>query len=102
MKLRRKKVRKAKAQLELNLATKVKENNKYFCKYTNSKRRARENLHPLLDTKGNLVIKDQGKAEVLYVCFASVFNTKTCYSLGTQPPALVARDGEQNRPCMMR
>ena len=59
MKLCREKIRKAKAQLELNLATKVKENNKYFYKYINSKRRARENLHPLLDAKGNLVTKDQ-------------------------------------------
>ncbi len=42
----REKTRKAKAQLELSLATKVKGNNKYFCKYIYSKRRARENLHP--------------------------------------------------------
>ena len=37
----REKISKAKAQLELNLATKVKDNNKYFYKYINSKRRAR-------------------------------------------------------------
>ncbi|RLW96749.1 hypothetical protein EAI66_26110 [Escherichia coli] len=49
VKLCREKIRKAKAQLELNLATKV--SNKYFYKYINSKRRARENLHPLLDAE---------------------------------------------------
>ena len=97
----RDKIRKAKAQLELSLATKVKGNNKYFCKYINSKRRARENLHPLLDTKGNLVTKDQEKAEVLNDSFASVVNSKTCYPLGTQSPVLVDRNGDPNRPCII-
>lgn len=50
VKLCREQIRKAKALQELNLATKVKDSNKYFYKYINSKRRARENLHPLLDT----------------------------------------------------
>ena len=86
MKLCREKIRKAKAQLELILATKVKDNNKHFCNYINSKRRARENLHPLMDTEGSLVTKDQDKLEVLNASFASVFNSKTCYFLGTQPP----------------
>ena len=78
MKLCKEKIRKAKTQLKLNLATEVKGNNKYYYKYTNSKRGARENLHPLLDTKGNLVTKDQDKAEKPNAFFASVFNSKTC------------------------
>ena len=101
MKLCREKIRKAKAELELSLATKPKENSKCFYKHINSKRKARENLHRLLNAKGNLVTKNQDKAEVFNALFASVFNSETCYSLGTQPPALVDRDGEQNRPCMI-
>ena len=101
VKLCREKIRKAKTQLELNLATKVKEN-KYFYKYINSKRKDRESFHPLLDTEGKTVTKDQDKAEVLYALFASVPNSKTCCSsLDTQPLALVGREGEQNRPCVI-
>lgn len=43
------KIRRAKAQLELNL-TAVKESKNYFYKYTSNKSRAKENLHPLLNT----------------------------------------------------
>jgi len=56
----------------------VKDSNKYFYKYINSKRRAKENLHPLLDAEGKVVTKDQDEAEVLNAFFASVFNSKTC------------------------
>ena len=55
----------------------------------------------MLDAEGNLVTKDQDKAEVLNAFLASVFNSKTRYSPGTQPTALVDRDGEQNKPCVI-
>ena len=48
----------AKAELELTMAIKMKVNNKYFYKYINSKRKARENLHPLLGKEGNTMTKD--------------------------------------------
>ena len=52
VKLCRENIRRAKAQLELNLATAVKDNKKCFYKFINSKRRIRENLPPLLDAEG--------------------------------------------------
>ncbi|KAK4810025.1 LOW QUALITY PROTEIN: hypothetical protein QYF61_005088 [Mycteria americana] len=91
----REKIRRAKAELELNLAAAVKDNKKYFLKYISGKRRARENLQPLVDGGGNTVTKDEEKAEVLNAAFASVFNSRVNCSLGTQPPASEDRDGDQ-------
>ncbi|KAK4822089.1 hypothetical protein QYF61_009726 [Mycteria americana] len=96
VRLCREKIRRAKAELELNLATAVKDNKKYFFEYISSKRRAKENLQPLVDGGGNTVTKDEEKAEVPNAFFASVFNSRANCSLGTQPPELEDRDGDQN------
>ncbi|KAK4816622.1 hypothetical protein QYF61_019321 [Mycteria americana] len=64
--------------------------------YISSKRRAKENLQPLVDRGGNTVTKDEEKAEVLNAFFASVFNSRANCSLGTQPLELEDRDGDQN------
>ncbi|KAF1503200.1 hypothetical protein FQV18_0001221, partial [Eudyptula minor novaehollandiae] len=94
----REEMRKAKAQLERNLASVVKDNKKSFYKYINDKKRAKETLHPLLDAGGNVVTEDEEKAEVLNACFASVFNRQTSYPHSTQSTELEDRDSEQETP----
>ena len=69
----REEIRKAKAQLELRLATVVRGNKKCFHKYINNKKSTKESLHPLLDERGNIATKDEENAEILNAFFASVF-----------------------------
>lgn len=66
-----KEIRKAKAQLELKMATSVKDYKKCFYKCINSKRRGKENLRSLLDLMGNIVNKDEEKAKILNTFFTS-------------------------------
>jgi len=77
-------------------------NKKCFYKYINSKRRAKENLHPLLDAVGNVTTEDKEKAEVLNAFFTCVLNSQTNYCWGTLRPHLAVSDGEQNKPCMIQ
>jgi len=69
--------RKAKAHLELKLAGDVKNNKKGFFNYISSKKKARDNVGPLLNEAGVLVMEHAEKAEQLNVFFASVFSIKT-------------------------
>lgn len=90
----REKIGKTKAQAEFSLATAVKDNQKCFYEHISHKRRSKNNLHPLLDVRGNRVTKDEEKAEVFSAFFASVFNSKTSCSLGVQP----LRTGSRMKP----
>lgn len=77
----REKIRRVTAKPELNLVAAVKDKNclsKYIC----NKRRAKEDLHPLLDVEGSSVTKNEGKTAALNASFASVFNSDVS-SLGT-------------------
>ena len=80
VRLCKEKIRKMKAQLELRLASAIKDNKKCFYKYIRNERRAKDNLHPLLDGEwGNITTKDEEKAKVHNALFASVLNSKISY-----------------------
>uniref|UniRef100_A0A8D0KSJ6 Reverse transcriptase domain-containing protein n=1 Tax=Strix occidentalis caurina TaxID=311401 RepID=A0A8D0KSJ6_STROC len=98
VRLCRAEIRRSKAQLEITLASAIKDNKKCFYKYVNSKRKTRESIHPLLDAGGNMVTSDEEKAEVLNAFFASVFNNKTSCIEGIQPPQPEDRDWENEPP----
>jgi len=68
--------RKARAHLELYLARDVKNNKKGFFNYISSKWKTRDNVGPLLNEAGVLVIEDAEQAELLNAFFASVFGAK--------------------------
>ncbi|PKU38262.1 rna-directed dna polymerase from mobile element jockey-like [Limosa lapponica baueri] len=55
----------------------VKDNKKRFFQYINRKRKTRENVGPLMNEVGSLVVEDTEKAELLNAFFASVFTAKT-------------------------
>ncbi|KAG6935691.1 hypothetical protein G0U57_014642, partial [Chelydra serpentina] len=72
----RSEIRKAKSQLELQLARDVKSNKKSFYRYVSNKEEARKSVGPLLNWGGNLVTEDVKKTSVLNAFFASVFTDK--------------------------
>ena len=78
-------VRRANDHLELNLARDVKDNKKGVSKCISNKRKARENVGPLLNGAGNLVTQDMEKVEVLNIFSTSVFTGKTSLQASGRP-----------------
>ena len=68
----RDRIRKAKAQMELNLARDVKDN-KGFYRYIGRRGQAKESAPPLMRGNGELTSSHIQNTEVLNECFASVF-----------------------------
>lgn len=67
-------------------------------KYNENKRKAKENLHSLLDVVGNIATNYEENAEVFNAFFTSVFYSQNSYPQGTQPSKLAHGDGEHNKP----
>ena len=68
----RDRIRKAKVQMELNLARDVKDK-KGFYRYIGRGKQAKKSVPPLMKGNGELASSDIEKAEVLSECFASAF-----------------------------
>ena len=86
-------VRRAKAEMEIGLASRIKDNKKSFFKYIGGKKRVPGNVGPLQDTMGNLVITPDDKANIFNDFFASVFLSRDQFShLPAGPPSGPGRD----------
>ncbi|KAK4831102.1 hypothetical protein QYF61_015405 [Mycteria americana] len=82
-------VRKAKAQLELKPDREVKVNRKGFCRYAGSKRKAEENMGPLLHGAEDTVTKDMEKAE-RWVDITPIFKEGKKKDPGNERPVCLA------------
>jgi len=84
----RDRIRKAKAQMELNLARAVKDNKKGFYEYIGRRRQAKDGVPPPMKSNGELASSDIEKAEVLNECFASVFTSGQAFHVCQDPEPL--------------
>ena len=84
-------IRKAKAQLKLNLARDTKNNKKAFYSYISQKRKVKENIPPLMNTTGKLLRMEKEKDEVVHNFFTSIF-TGNVFSHTSQVDGLQDRD----------
>ena len=71
--------RSLRANLEQDIAARVKSNPKCFWNYVNSKLKTRSTLNVLKRSDGSPVIDDVAKADLLNEYFCSVFTTEDSY-----------------------
>lgn len=65
----------------MNLVRDVKDNKKGFYVYINGKRKTGENVNPMLNGTGVLVIQYMEKTEILNILSASVFTSNTVFQI---------------------
>jgi hypothetical protein len=70
-------VRQAIYEYERSIATNMKEDNKIFWKFIQSKTKSKENIPCIMDEKGELQMDYKIKAELLNKFFQSVFRDRT-------------------------
>ena len=99
-KICREKIREAKAQLELNLATVVKDDKIFLYKYVNSKKGTKKSLHPFLNVVGNMTTEDKEKAEVSVPSLHLSLIARTV--ILRVHPDLKVWDVEQNKPSTLQ
>jgi len=80
-------IKKAKAQIELNLVRDVKNNSKGYYRCISLKRKSKESVPHLMNEKGELATMDMEKAEELKEFFAAVFtgSQDSHISQGSEP-----------------
>ncbi|KAK4827434.1 hypothetical protein QYF61_017991 [Mycteria americana] len=83
-------VRKAKVQLERNLAREAKNNKKGFYRYVSQKRKVKARVPPLMNKNGDLASTDEEKAEVLNKFF--FINGQHVGDQGGKAPPTVRED----------
>lgn len=69
---------KARAQLELKLASVVSGNKKGLFRYDSNMRKSKENIGPILVEDGHLTNKGEVKVEVFNAFFSSLFSAIWC------------------------
>jgi len=94
----REEIRKAKAQLELRLATVVRDNKKYFYNTSTTKRGPRRVSILYWMQGGTLTTRMRNRLRHFVPSLPQSLIVRLVIPMGSQPPVLEDREGEQNRP----